>query len=1281
MAQGSENMDAIDLDRRFTQQPEGESEDWTRRPSSGAGKMTWEDVLGLRRVVILAEAGGGKSSELKLKHHQFRASGRFSFNVELSVVATMGLPAALPSDQFNLFSSWKASGKDAWFFIDSIDEAKAERIPFHRACARIAEAIRGCEDRASIVLTGRPSDWRHDEDFKSLVEYLSLPKKEAPRREFNVEEAADAFFHGKRKQPVLVKDAPPAVLALVPLDEPRIVQYAKSRGIDDVDGFLAALKQASLVADAGSPRSLNWLADQWRSTGGTFAPLRDMLELSIDASLVEHNGEHEKIHGLTAAQKTRAINRIGAALVLRRCKTISIGETDGAKPGDQFLQGNAALPDLDGPQRLSFYRLGAFDPDHAGYVKLRNDNNGAVRSFLAARWLQSLLVDRRQSIRGVEKLIVGKAYGHRWIRPSMRATAAWLSISSPSIAATVAETHPLALMTMGDPESLPASVKINAVRVLAKQLANGMELGYVDLEPLRRFADGALSDTIADLWNEHRTPRTVKELLLLLVREGGISECLGLVKQAACDLDATSVCQMHAVNALAKLGSPDDRAQFAEHVRAHLLRISPAVLSSAVEHFFPTWITENDLLTMLREKSIRNHTDRFLFGYCGGDWLSRVSDPERLKPIIDFIADLILSEAAEQTPPRHDFAEPLATAALRLAQRNPIASEVQKATVALAALEGGLAAKLIDELSKSPISKQAFFFHAASALPEAYQRIHGNAYGGLRITSPWRMAIDGVRFAFDLSDLEWLLASSSEAANAEHADLIATTIRQIWFEAGRPADQADLIHRGLAALPPAQEIFGRAMVPPPEPPIGDTEESSRINLSREEHERALAENRDGFKRFIEALKSNPAQLLAAQPITEATVDRQLWNVFQIVERLGDSNAPRPEVNLPILAEIVGAEAAEAFRKALIDRWRGFTPRLHHELPADQRNIWNASHFLGRMGVHFEAASDSSWIERLDEASAATAVRYGMKELNGWPWWFDALAVAWPEVVKKAVLDSIEAEWQQDDQSTERCDTLETAARANAAVQGLISGVLLQHLTKKTVPRPMALEPTLAILRSTPPNHQELLDLCLREARSLSPNSYAKAMYLGCAFGLDAEAATECLEGILNELSSNDQTRLATELMPGIFGGDWGRKPVAIDSINTSTLERLAQLAHKTIRPEDDLDRPSGVVFSPNVRDHAETARHRSLNALIHRPGSETFEAINRLAALPEFDGIKTYLSQMAMNRSEADSDGPAADANTVIKLEMSSTIDLIPDLDESKVRPELIEALRPPVPI
>src|SRR5687768_428359 len=86
--------------------------------------LTWNDLLERHRVVILAEAGSGKSTELSRQAELLRAEGREAFIATLQNIGRKGFERALGKADWARFEAWKQLDTPAWLFLDSVDEAK-----------------------------------------------------------------------------------------------------------------------------------------------------------------------------------------------------------------------------------------------------------------------------------------------------------------------------------------------------------------------------------------------------------------------------------------------------------------------------------------------------------------------------------------------------------------------------------------------------------------------------------------------------------------------------------------------------------------------------------------------------------------------------------------------------------------------------------------------------------------------------------------------------------------------------------------------------------------------------------------------------------------------------------------------------------------------------------------------------------------------------------------------------------------------------------------------------
>lgn len=88
-------MPLVPLDRRFiewrhTETDELSDPDLLSRLGLGDDAKSWDDLLKRRRIVILAEAGSGKSEELKGQTLRLAADGKLAFYATVQDVGREG---------------------------------------------------------------------------------------------------------------------------------------------------------------------------------------------------------------------------------------------------------------------------------------------------------------------------------------------------------------------------------------------------------------------------------------------------------------------------------------------------------------------------------------------------------------------------------------------------------------------------------------------------------------------------------------------------------------------------------------------------------------------------------------------------------------------------------------------------------------------------------------------------------------------------------------------------------------------------------------------------------------------------------------------------------------------------------------------------------------------------------------------------------------------------------------------------------------------------------------
>ena len=191
------------IERTFQDIPEGklsEADQQSFLVSLGwSSGTTWEDLLRSRRVLIISEAGAGKTHECRGQARRLWDAGEPAFFIELAGLAAGDLRDQLDEEEEARLDAWLLSQSDvATFFLDSIDELRLSLGSFEQALKRLRKAIASQLGRARIVLTTRPIPFD-----QQLVRRL-LPVPPAPSMEPSEETFAKIAMRDHQKRLVIL---------------------------------------------------------------------------------------------------------------------------------------------------------------------------------------------------------------------------------------------------------------------------------------------------------------------------------------------------------------------------------------------------------------------------------------------------------------------------------------------------------------------------------------------------------------------------------------------------------------------------------------------------------------------------------------------------------------------------------------------------------------------------------------------------------------------------------------------------------------------------------------------------------------------------------------------------------------------------------------------------------------------------------------------------------------------------------------------------------------------
>jgi len=1187
-------------------------------------------------VVVLGEAGSGKSTEISEQVRLAKEAGQAVFSVTVRDAGTRGFESALTSADRSRLAAWRQSNEFGYFFLDSVDEAKAKDVRLKDALPSLAEAISGAEGRAHVVITGRYTDWEFRGDLETFKTLLPIPPADAPPPKLDPDQLIVATIRSERQEKPKPAEEP-LVVVMAALDREQMRAFARGEGVEPVEPFFAEIDRKGLWDLARRPADLGWLVSYWRANKKLGA-LAEMLDLSLRERLTERDVQRSRTDSLDVARGLQALERIGAALVLSRLEAIAVPDTDIGLTVDRSLDIAEVLPDWSGDARAKLITKPVFDAASFGTARLHADNKGEVRGYLAARWLSRLLQENCPESR-VRQLLFDTVYGIPVIRPSLRQTAAWMAITNDSVAAEIIKRDPGLLLEAGDPASLPTPVKQDALHKLLRRLIDGEELGLLDRDALQRFASPDLAATVRELWKEHFTVDAARQLLLRIIWLGEIKPCSDIAIAAAFGAHSDRLTQVFAGRALLATANDLDQRRYAKYVRENAAVIPRALIWDALDAMFPSIITVDDFLSILGGIDLTDGVGELGLGYYGSNLLERVNSAADAERILTGLFNRFKTDILGVHFDARDEAllSPIEAAAvklLKLSNDRSMSANVIDVAIMLGKASRSLhrrrgkGAQLDVQMAVSPERRRL-------AIWGVVERMHAApALYGHELNDPWQLEMLSLHLPITPDDADWLVDDAERRPKAAERRFATAALMRL----RREAPLSDPVAQRLVRIASTDSDVGAVVESWTKPRTPDEEwiqQERRAEADQKKHKDELVAHDESWLKFAADLRKTPTQLRSLNTPTAQTMDGRLCNLWRLLRASGQNRRHNAIDDLSALAPMLGEDVVNETRNALIGYWRHGSPKLISERAADQRNVVRDFDQIGMTGVALEAATGPNWADCLSYDEAVLAATYATLEINGLPKWLTSLSQSQAKAVRD-VLGRAIARDLDGTNAQHRPDTIQDIADADDDVVRLVSDVVLARLAKGDLPESV-LRYALRILERGIDDRGKVVELLKSRFRS-APSVDLQSTYMAAMFRINNVEAAHLLIEKLDALPMTDQTLFVLQTLPKIVGSRISGNDLASKNLPMTTLERLVSIAYRTIRPEEDRDHSDGKVYTPDERDDAESARGALFNRLVDTPGPATIAAILRLADDPEIPIRSSRLRAIALDRAAHDSE-------------------------------------------
>lgn len=1195
----SHRLDTIlELNRTFFQVPDNISE-LNAAEVVYASRMLdrredWGILLEHPYVVVLGEAGTGKSTEFYQRAHLLAEHGSFSFFLDLSVLAADGLEQTLDVDDYDQLENWRCGQEDAVFFLDSLDEAKLQNHTLRQALRRLHRDLRKEWARVRLVVSCRVSDWMAQSDRQELQ---------------HVAPSGVSEVH---------------IVQIAPLNVAQVKQLAQVSGVNDVDAFVSAVVDNNAQVFIERPLDVQWLGTYWvrHKNIGT---LRELIADNIREKLRERPGRSSALPPIT---KEKGVTTLAGIAMVQNAwsfvlpdDNLDVHRAIGAVEPQEFL------PDWSSVEIAELLRHPLFDEATYGRVQL---HHRSVQEFLAARWLADL-VSNGMSHTQIQNFFFRGETDEKAIPSHLVAVAAWFALWDRQLREVLIQEAPELLIGYGDPSGFTEEERRQILLSYAASYA-GRERRFERFEraSLQRFAVPALSEQIKTLLNAPETPDELISVLLKIIEQGQIIDCVDICLALALDLSRSNHVRAFAIEAVSSIGTDVHRAELL-NLCDLTSQWEHGVAGAFVRALYPEPLDVQGLMRVLETTvSKPRHTITSLQFFLEHDVPNIGSTDLRLELLAQLLDEVWVPDAETG---QHII---------------PVAQQWLLPTLA------GLIFSILDELNGNEppeVVLQAIDIfrwykrdgqHLFLRLGDLQQTIA--SYPEIKQVLLWRRVeeyrqregstptrFDPIQHAIDIFELNraddtWLAFDAQTRSNVQERLFAFDALSSV---CAGDTDHIEYLHGVAEGIPELTKRLERMLNPQPVRPSPRYGRWDLQNQARQlRQERRESERLAWFESNIDQIRNG--------------ID--IHNLMRLYEDMERGHSSYSDIVVASLEQRYGPEIAEAAITGWRTFWRTYEPPMRHE--CESYNSRPVRVVIGLVGLHLDFADDLD-ATQLSPEEARLAARYALYALNAFPDWMAPLAMAHQGAVETVLSSAVAGDMIHTDGENFVGGVLNKILRFEV-IRRLLAPCVARHLSETEPPILGALVNAIDIVVGEGAFSAEGFNaLAHQRCANTITEPRRFATWWEAWLSSDASGSLDFLETVITSVPRDQAYEIVLHICDRLYKCN---QTYAIRSLmikqQPRILQRLIPIVYEYIKPIDDPHYESAHWLGP--RDNAQEVRSHLTNWLAEIPEIEAVRSLRELAEDDRLASIRDWLLHMAEQRLVANS--------ALVRLEVSEQL-------------------------